>query len=44
MLMMKQEKSESKCFARQLPAHAVQCPDEIVLMELVLVPQEGTLL
>lgn len=44
MLMMKQDKSELKHFVRKLPAHAVQCPDEIVLMELVLVPQQGTLL
>lgn len=27
-----------------LPAHTVQRSDEIVLMELVLVPQQGTLL
>lgn len=44
MLMMKQDKSESKYFVRKLPAHAVQRPDKIVLMELVLVPQQGTLL
>lgn len=44
MLTMKQDKSESKSFVRKLPAHAVQRPDKRVLMELVLVPQQGTLL
>lgn len=33
-----------KRFVGKLPAHAVQCPDKIVLMELVLVPQQSTLL
>lgn len=42
--MMKHDESVRRRFVGKLPAHAVQGPDKVVFMELVLVPQQGTLL
>lgn len=34
----------SKCTEPHLPPHAIQCPNEEVFVQLVLVPQDGALL